>query len=100
MADDGQELQLSALRERTRAAGATDEEVADSVFLFGLSTAATVSETSGRGVGMSAIRSFVSQHGGQARIAFTGEAFGGRRPFELIVELRGHAALSGAGAAG
>jgi len=100
MADDGQGLWLSALRERTSAADATDEEVADSVFLFGLSTAATVSETSGRGVGMSAIRSFVSQHGGQARIAFTGEASGGRRPFELIVELPGHAALSGAGAAG
>ncbi len=87
LADDGRGLWLSALRERIGSPDASDQRAADTVFEFGLSTAVRVSETSGRGVGMNAIREFVRQAGGEVRLSFTGEASGGCRPFELVLEL-------------
>jgi chemotaxis protein histidine kinase CheA len=68
--------------------------VAKTVFLSGVSTVTTLSQTSGRGVGMNAIRAFVCQRGGGVRIAFTAEASGGYRPFELIFELPEDATLA------
>ncbi|HYQ01967.1 MAG TPA: AAA family ATPase [Polyangiaceae bacterium] len=86
-ADDGRGLGLSALRERAGVAAASDDEVAKTVFLSGVSTVATLSRTSGRGVGMDAIRAFVRQRGGGVSIAFTGQGEGDYRPFELVLEL-------------
>lgn len=96
ISDDGRGLPLTALRERTHLAGASDEEVANAIFVAGTSTAAKLSSTSGRGVGMTAIQSFVQGQGGDVRVAFTAEGRDGCRPFELVFDLPDGAALSGA----
>jgi predicted ATPase/HPt (histidine-containing phosphotransfer) domain-containing protein len=92
--DDGRGLRLAALRERAGAMTATDEEVAKMIFVSGLSTVAKLSQTSGRGVGMDAIRAFVCQRGGSVEIAFTGEGSDGYRPFELFFDLPEDAVLA------
>jgi predicted ATPase len=94
VSDDGQGLRLDALREKTNDRGGTDEEVAHKVFISGVSTAAQVSQVSGRGVGLDAVRSFMRRHGGEARIAFTGSGREGCRPFELVLELPEDAAAA------
>jgi two-component system chemotaxis sensor kinase CheA len=86
-ADDGRGLPLTALRAKTDDIHATDEELAERAFQSGVSTATALTSISGRGVGLDAIRSFLRRQGGDARIAFTGPARGGHRPFELILEL-------------
>jgi predicted ATPase/HPt (histidine-containing phosphotransfer) domain-containing protein len=88
VSDDGRGLRLAALREKTGDANAADEEVAAAAFRSGVSTAARVSRTSGRGIGLDAIRSFVDRNGGKVRIAFTAPSRrDGCRPFELVIEL-------------
>jgi chemotaxis protein histidine kinase CheA len=86
-ADDGRGLPLTALRAKTDDIHAADEELAERAFQSGVSTATSLTSISGRGVGLDAIRSFLRSQGGDARIAFTGLARGGHRPFELILEL-------------
>jgi GAF domain-containing protein/HPt (histidine-containing phosphotransfer) domain-containing protein len=93
-ADDGRGLPLTALRAKTDAIHASDEELAERAFQSGVTTAAALTSISGRGVGLDAIRSFLRSHGGDARIAFTGPARGGYRPFELILELPSSAIAS------
>jgi two-component system chemotaxis sensor kinase CheA len=92
VADDGRGLPLGALRQRAQASdevtgAASDEEVASTIFISGVSTATRVSATSGRGVGMDAIRSFVQRAGGEVRVAFTAGGRDGYRPFELVFEV-------------
>lgn len=66
----------------------SDEEVAELIFLSGLSTAVAVTNVSGRGVGMDAIRQFLHKFHGDVRIVFTGETReSGCRPFELRITL-------------
>lgn len=71
--DDGKGIDLEAVRERAVAAGllhkdlAGDlpaDEIADFIFRPGLSTAQEVSEISGRGVGMDAVRATIESLGG------------------------------------
>jgi two-component system chemotaxis sensor kinase CheA len=78
VSDDGSGIDLDAVRERAVEAGvlhpdlATDltpEQIAALVFEPGLSTAASVSEISGRGVGMDAVRSTLESLGGSVEIA-------------------------------
>ncbi|MCX5740185.1 MAG: chemotaxis protein CheW [Proteobacteria bacterium] len=73
VSDDGAGMNLVALRERSVAAGlvhatlAEDlppEELVELAFRPGLSTAASVSDISGRGVGMDAVRSTLESRGG------------------------------------
>jgi two-component system chemotaxis sensor kinase CheA len=73
VSDDGAGMNLVALRERSVAAGlvhatlAEDlppEELVELAFRPGLSTAASVSDISGRGVGMDAVRSTLESLGG------------------------------------
>lgn len=94
LADDGRGLPLTALRAKTDAINASDEDLAERVFESGVSTAAALTSISGRGVGLDAIRSFLRKHDGDARIAFTGPARAGYRPFELILELPSSAIVS------
>ena len=77
VADDGGGIDLEAVRAKAVAAGwihpglADDlpaEELVEFVFRPGLSTAAQVSEISGRGVGMDAVRATVEALGGAARL--------------------------------
>lgn len=76
LADDGAGLDLARLRVRAEAMGllapgqhAGDEEVADLVFAPGLTTASRVTELSGRGVGMDAVRRAVEGAGGRIAVA-------------------------------
>jgi len=78
VSDDGRGIDLEALRTRAVEAGivlsdlAEDlppEEVAAFVFHPGLSTAAVVSDISGRGVGMDAVRATIESLGGHIELA-------------------------------
>ena len=93
--DDGRGLALAKILERAVAAGKaeadaklSDESIADLVFLSGLSTAKSVSEVSGRGVGMDAAINFIRAEQGSIKIHFTDNAVGAPfRQFETVVYL-------------
>jgi predicted ATPase/GAF domain-containing protein/tRNA A-37 threonylcarbamoyl transferase component Bud32/HPt (histidine-containing phosphotransfer) domain-containing protein len=84
--DDGRGLAIDALRSRG-AATDSDEIAAERIFASGVSTAAGVTASSGRGVGLDAVRAALRSLGGDARAVFTGPREGGYRPFELVLEL-------------
>jgi HPt (histidine-containing phosphotransfer) domain-containing protein len=95
ISDDGQGLPLHKLYEKGVASGLlkasdhpTPDAVADLIFRSGLSTSAAVTQVSGRGVGMDAVRTFLKEHGAQIRIALraSGEKLG-FTPFELIIDI-------------
>jgi chemotaxis protein histidine kinase CheA len=76
--DDGAGIDLDRVRERAIDAGAvladlaedlSPEQLAALVFQPGVSTAESISELSGRGVGMDAVRATVESLGGQVEIA-------------------------------
>lgn len=90
--DDGRGIDLARILDKARAAGLVDDQapgddaVAEFIFHAGLSTAAQVTEVSGRGVGMDAVRAAVRAEGGDVRLVL-GESLGeGRRAF--VTELR------------
>lgn len=92
--DDGRGLDLAAIRRRALERGLLadgrslgDEEIARLVLLPGFSTRDTVSEVSGRGVGLDVVREWAGAMNGSIRIA-TG-AKGG-----CLIELRFAASLS------
>jgi len=71
--DDGRGLAIDSLREKGESSGylafgASDQEVADTIFNQGTSTAATVSQISGRGVGMDAVKRFFEAEKGHIQI--------------------------------
>lgn len=75
--DDGRGLDAAGLTakavekgliEAERAAALTDEEAFQLIFLPGFSTAAAVSDLSGRGMGMDVVRSTIQQAGGRVRL--------------------------------
>ena len=74
--DDGRGLSLARLRARAIANGLIDAaealdpvEVANLIFAPGFSTADAVTQVSGRGVGMDAVRGFVEAEGGEITLA-------------------------------
>jgi two-component system chemotaxis sensor kinase CheA len=78
--DDGRGIDLEKVRSQALArqiadadtlAQMSDEDLVDLVFAPGFSTAETVSDLSGRGVGMDIVRSNVERLGGTARISST-----------------------------
>jgi len=88
ISDDGAGLRLDRLREKTSERDASDEDLANRASSSrGISTAATQSQVSGRGVGLDAVRTFMRKNGGDARVAFTGAAREGCVPFELVLDL-------------
>lgn len=94
-ADDGKGLALERIYKKALADGVvsadqpmTDEQIAELIFLSGLSTAEVVSTVSGRGVGMDAIRKFLNKHHGDIQLVFTGESqTPGFRPFKQIITI-------------
>jgi two-component system, chemotaxis family, sensor kinase CheA len=69
--DDGRGIDWDAVRERAEAAGiasATRKDLEEALFADGLSTRYKVNATSGRGVGLGALREAVSQLGGVIEI--------------------------------
>jgi two-component system chemotaxis sensor kinase CheA len=85
VSDDGRGLQTAAIRARARLLGVDVEglggpDVLRLVFLPGLSTAASVSEIAGRGVGLDAVRAALTSAGGDIDVR-SAEGFG--TTFEL-----------------
>jgi chemotaxis protein histidine kinase CheA len=93
--DDGRGLAVAKIRGKAidngvldAAATPSDEEVANLIFASGFSTAGKVTEVSGRGVGMDAVKGFLQKEGGDVVIRFRGGQEGdGWRPFELQISL-------------
>lgn len=89
--DDGAGLNLARIRERGRAMGLiapeedpSDADLANLIFTPGFSTAETVTELAGRGVGMDVVRSDVNAMGGRIE---TATAPGQGTSFKLVLPL-------------
>jgi two-component system chemotaxis sensor kinase CheA len=93
LSDDGRGLALDRIRgiatERGWIGGddaLSDEAVADFIFRPGFSTAETVTEVSGRGVGMDAVRDFLRRENGSIELRFTDDHTGAPfRQFQTII---------------
>ena len=106
LGDDGRGLALDRIRGIARERGwidagdeaaLTDEAVAELIFRPGFSTARAVTEVSGRGVGMDAVRNFLKRDGGDIALRFTDDRVGSPyRAFETIVSLPARFAADGA----
>jgi two-component system chemotaxis sensor kinase CheA len=91
--DDGRGLALAKIRQRALDQGLigpeqrlTAEEVAQLVFRAGLSTAERVTEVSGRGVGLDAVKGFVEREGGSIAIELLGQDTNAEfPPFETVL---------------
>ncbi|TWA65568.1 two-component system chemotaxis sensor kinase CheA [Azospirillum baldaniorum] len=93
VSDDGAGIDAAAVRRKAvtqgaltaeQAAALSDAEALRLIFLPGVSTSETVSDLSGRGVGMDAVRGAVEQAGGRVEVASTPGA--GTR-FRLVLPL-------------
>ena len=89
--DDGAGLNLPRIREKGRALGLiaaaadpSDAELANLIFSPGFSTAETVTELAGRGIGMDVVRAEVNAIGGRVE---TATAAGQGTSFKLILPL-------------
>jgi len=95
LGDDGGGLALHRIRYMAIEKGISgadsalsDEEVAMLIFRPGFSTAEKVTDVSGRGVGMDAVKEFVENENGTIKIRFTDDAVGADfRQFEIVVLL-------------
>lgn len=92
--DDGRGLAIDKIKAKAIKDGRLnegeaieDEAVAEMIFLSGVSTAEALSDVSGRGVGMDAVRNFLHKHYGDVQIEFTGPFNHGYRPFRLHITL-------------
>ncbi|RQH03841.1 HAMP domain-containing protein [Paraburkholderia dinghuensis] len=106
LADDGRGLALARIRSIAVERGwlaqdeaASDETIAGFIFRSGFSTAHDVTEVSGRGVGMDAVRAFLEGEGGRIELRFTDSRHGADyRHFETVVYLPAQWVVDGAGA--
>ena len=95
LSDDGRGLALQRIRGMVLEKGwiaadqtLSDEEIAEMIFRPGFSTADKVTEVSGRGVGMDAVRDFLKREHGSIALRFTDDHKGaGFRQFQTIVSL-------------
>ena len=95
LSDDGRGLALQRIRGMALEKGwiaadqeLSDEEIAEMIFRPGFSTADKVTEVSGRGVGMDAVRDFLKREHGSIALRFTDDHKGaGFRQFQTIVSL-------------
>lgn len=92
--DDGRGMAIGQLRRRavllkllTPAQARSALVVAQTLFLPGTSTADQVTEVSGRGVGMDAVKEFLKKEDGDIEIRFLNDRDADHRPFELVVTL-------------
>jgi chemotaxis protein histidine kinase CheA len=100
LSDDGRGLNLAAIRQRAAERGlvpeggaADDDAIADLIFAPGFSTAAAVTQVSGRGVGMDAVRGFMEADGGSIAIVLHGSPGNATRPFALVATLPANVAV-------
>jgi signal transduction histidine kinase len=92
--DDGRGLALEKIHAKACSDGrltagqpVSDEELAEMIFLSGVTTAEAVTDLSGRGVGMDAVRRFLHKHLGDISLVFTAPTKQGYRPFCLKLTL-------------
>jgi predicted ATPase/GAF domain-containing protein/HPt (histidine-containing phosphotransfer) domain-containing protein len=92
--DDGAGLNLERIRSRAAelnlinaAKTMGDMEIGELIFAAALSTSAQVTASSGRGVGMDAVRRTLEELQGSIKIVFTGERSQAYRPFKFLIEL-------------
>ncbi|MFT4506785.1 ATP-binding protein [Caballeronia sp. 15711] len=103
--DDGRGLALGRIRNIAIERGwvgsdekTSDEEIADLIFRPGFSTAEQVTEVSGRGVGMDAVRDFLKRANGSIKLSFSDDLEGAEfRQFETVVCLPDDVAVESAG---
>lgn len=94
LSDDGRGLNLERLRQKAvenslvdTTKTLLDEEAANLIFYSGISTAEQVSDISGRGVGMDAVRKFLQEHDGDVILKLISGGTPTSWPFELQVTL-------------
>jgi HPt (histidine-containing phosphotransfer) domain-containing protein/HAMP domain-containing protein len=105
LSDDGRGLALSRIRSIAVERGwieahaqVSDEEIAEFIFRPGFSTAEHVTEVSGRGVGMDAVRDFLDREHGSIELRFTDDHKGAEfRQFQTIVCLPDNLAVDSLG---
>jgi two-component system chemotaxis sensor kinase CheA len=105
LSDDGRGLALNRIRGMAIEKGwiaadelLSDEQIADLIFRPGFSTADQVTEVSGRGVGMDAVRDFLRREHGRIALRFTDDHQGAAfRQFQTIVSLPENLAVDTAG---
>jgi signal transduction histidine kinase len=93
--DDGKGLALDSIERKAVAQGIlesghalTPQDIAQLIFAPGFSTAEKVTEVSGRGVGMDAVKGFVEQEGGTIELRLLpADAADGHRNFEVVISL-------------
>jgi two-component system chemotaxis sensor kinase CheA len=93
--DDGKGLALAFIRRKAIESGllaadsvASPDEVAQLIFAPGFSTASAVTEVSGRGVGMDAVKGFIEREGGTIALQFLDDQVDADfRPFETVISL-------------
>jgi two-component system chemotaxis sensor kinase CheA len=101
LSDDGRGLALERIRGIALERGwigdddtLSDEAIANFIFRPGFSTAQTVTEVSGRGVGMDAVRDFLRRENGSIELRFTDDHKGAPfRQFQTIVCLPDNVAV-------
>ncbi len=86
--DDGRGLAMDKIKQKGLALGqikadASPDTIAQLIFASGLSTADKLSNISGRGVGMDAVKQFLEQIGGSVSIVLGAEKTEGYRDFSL-----------------
>lgn len=95
LSDDGRGLALQRIRAKALEQGLLQagqhlapQELAQLIFAPGFSTASTVTEVSGRGVGMDAVKMFVEAAGGRIGLRLLSEATQREHvPFETLIQL-------------
>ncbi|MBS7779269.1 ATP-binding protein [Acidovorax sp. CCYZU-2555] len=99
--DDGRGLDLNAIRAKALEKQLVDAdavvsqaEIAQYIFLPGFSTAQQVTDISGRGVGMDAVRSLVQSQGGRIDIQLLGREGDPVRGFQTVLTLPAALAIS------
>jgi two-component system chemotaxis sensor kinase CheA len=77
--DDGRGIQIKKLRKRLKESGQwspqevdnwPEEQVIDTIFMSGISTAEKVDKISGRGVGMDLVKDKINQHKGEIKVDY------------------------------
>ncbi|MBF0442629.1 MAG: Hpt domain-containing protein, partial [Oligoflexales bacterium] len=93
--DDGTGLNISQIRRKALEKGLISEndsptiqEIAEFIFIPGITTAEKITQISGRGLGMDAIKAFVEAKGGMAEIVLQSEVtVRGFAPFSLVLTI-------------
>nr|WP_315489969.1 HAMP domain-containing protein [uncultured Rhodoferax sp.] len=95
LSDDGRGMAVDVIRKKALASGLIDadaaltaQQIAQLIFQPGFSTAQAVTEVSGRGVGMDAVKGFIQSEGGTIALHFTDDqAQNAYRSFETVITL-------------